>query len=299
MYTYSSTGPYVGQYRSYVNRIGTPTVAMGQGFFVRIAAGRGNGAVTFRNNQRLTAPSATTFQRTTADPRPLVQLTLQGTGSPLLDETTVYFEQGATSDFDSAYDAEKLTNPTGLNLASVAAGTSQAINGLPLLSGPTTVPLAVSVPTAGTYTLQAATLANLNATAVYLLDAATGQQVNLKQQSAYTFAAGSAGALAGRFALSFGAQVLATQPGFTAAGVSVFPNPAHGQLTVLVPGVSGATQARLVLCNVLGQPVRETTLVLPAAGGQAGFDVAGLPAGVYVLRVQAGGTTVAKQVVVN
>ncbi len=300
MYTYSSTGPYVGQYRSYVNRIGNPTLAMGQAFFARVAAGRANGAVTFRNSQRLTAPSATTFQRPTADPRPLVQLTLQGTGRPLLDETTVYFEQGATSDFDSAYDAEKITNPTGLNLASVAAGTSQAINGLPPLSGPTTVPLAVGVPTAGTYVLQAATLANLSATAVYLLDAITGQQVNLKQQSAYTFTAGSAGAQAGRFSLSFGPQApLATQPGFTAAGVSVFPNPAHGQLTVLVPGVSGAAQARLVLCNVLGQHVREATLALPAAGGQAGFDMAGLPAGVYVLRVQAGGTTVAKQVIVN
>ncbi len=299
MYTYSSTGPYVGQYRSYVNRIGNPTVAMGQAFFVRIAAGRGNGAVTFRNNQRLTAPSTATLQRPTADTRPLVQLTLQGSGSPLLDETTVYFEQGATAGFDSAYDAEKLTNPTGLNLASVAAGTSQAINGLPPLSGPTTVPLAVSVPTAGTYVLQATALANLNTTAVYLLDAVTGQQVNLKQQGSYSFVAGSAGAQAGRFSLSFGAQVLATQPGFTAAGVSVFPNPAHGQLTVLVPGVSGAAQARLALCNVLGQVVRETTLALPAAGGQAGFDVAGLLAGVYVLRVQAGGTTVAKQVVVN
>ena len=289
MYTCSSTGPYVGQYRSYVNRIGNATLAMGQAFVARVAAGRANGAVTFRNSQRLTT-----------DTRPLVQLTLQGTGSPLLDETTVYFEQGATSGFDSAFDAEKLTNPTGLNLASVAAGVSQAINGLPLLSGPTTVPLTVGVPTAGTYVLQAAALANLGATAVYLLDAATGQLVSLAQQSSYTFAVSTAALIAGRFSLSFGPPApLATQPSFTAASVSVFPNPAHEQLTVRVPAVSGAAQASLLLYNLLGQPVRAATLALPATGGQASFDVAGLPVGVYVLRVKAGDTTIAKQVLIK
>ena len=302
MYTYSSTGPYAGQYRSYVNRIGNQVLPMGQGFFMRVADTRANGMVTFRNSQRLTAPTtAATFQRTTADVRPQVQLTLQGAGSPLLDETTVYFEQGATNGFDGAYDAEKLANPNGLNLASVVAGTSQAINGLPLLSGPTTVPLTVGVPAAGTYTLRAATLANLAITAVYLLDAATGQQINLQQQSTYTFTVSNAAMpITGRFSLAFGPQApLATQPGFTASSVSVFPNPAHEQFTVLIPAVSGASQARLVLYNVLGQPVRETTRALPAAGAQASLEVAGLPKGVYVLRVKAGDTTIAKQVVVD
>ena len=302
MYTYSSTGPYAGQYRSYVNRVGNPVLPMGQGFFMRVGAGNANGMVTFRNSQRLTAPTtAATFQRTTADVRPQVQLILQGTGSPLLDETTVYFEQGATTGFDGAYDAEKLPNPNGLNLASVAAGASQAINGLPLLSGPTTVPLTVGLPAAGTYTLRAATLANLANTAVYLLDAATGQQVNLQQQSTYTFTVSNAALpITGRFSLVFGPQApLAAQPGFTAGSVSVFPNPAHEQFTVLIPAVSGASQARLVLYNVLGQPVRETTRALPATGAQVRLEVAGLPKGVYVLRVKAGDTTVAKQVAVD
>jgi endo-1,4-beta-xylanase len=301
MYTYSSTSQYTGQYRSYVNRVGNSTLPMGQGFFMRVGAGNSNGTVTFRNSQRLTMPTtAATFQRTTAETRPLVQLTLQGAGSSLLDETTVYFEQGATSGFDTAYDAEKLSNPNGLNLASVTAGVSQAINGLPLLSGPTTVPLTVGVPTTGTYTLQAATLVNLNGKSVYLLDALTGQQIDLKQQSSYSFSASNAALIAGRFSLVFGQlTALATQPSFTAASVSVFPNPTHEQFTVRVPAVSGASQASLQLYNMLGQSVRETTLALPATGVQASFDVVGLPVGVYVLRVKAGDTTVAKQVIIN
>jgi endo-1,4-beta-xylanase len=302
-YTYSSTSQYAGQYRSYVNGIGNPLVAMGQAFFTRAAAGTTSDAtIVFRNRHRSTTSATTgTFQRTTADPRPLVQLTLQGTGSPLLDETSVYFEQGATNGFDSDYDAEKITNPTGLNLASVAAGVSQSINGLPLLSGATTVPLVVGVPAVGTYSLKAAALANLGTTAVYLLDAATGQQINLQQQPTYSFTVSNATLSAGRFSLLFGPQApLATQPAdLTAASVSVFPNPAHQQFTVRVPAVSGAAQTRLVLYNLLGQPVRETTLPLPAAGVQANFSVAGLAAGMYVLRVKAGETTVVKQVNIN
>ncbi|MGI4741345.1 MAG: endo-1,4-beta-xylanase [Janthinobacterium lividum] len=302
IYTYSSTSQYAGQYRTYNNGVGVPLVAMGQAFFVRaLSTTTSDAGFAIRGRLRSTTPATIgTFQRTTADTRPLVQMTLKGASSPLLDEAFVYFEQGATSGFDSEYDAEKLANPTGLNLASVAAGMSQAINGLPLLSGTTTVPLTVGVPAVGTYTLRAAALANMSNTTVYLLDATTGQQINLQQQPSYSFTVSSTKLVAGRFSLLFGpATPLATQPALTAASVSVFPNPTHEQFTVRVPAVLGASQARLVLYNMLGQPVRETTLALPPAGVQTSFEVAGLPGGVYILQVKAGDTTVVKQVVIN
>nr|GFC40440.1 hypothetical protein [Tanacetum cinerariifolium] len=133
MYVYSSTGPYVGQYRSYVNGIGNPVLPLGQAFFARVAAGQSTAALTFRNSQRLTAPNPTTMQRTLAETRPLVQLTLQGASSPLADEATVYFEQGATNGFEGAYDAEKLPNPTGLNLATSQGNRQLSIDGQALL----------------------------------------------------------------------------------------------------------------------------------------------------------------------
>ncbi|PJJ59046.1 putative secreted protein (Por secretion system target) [Hymenobacter chitinivorans DSM 11115] len=299
IFVFSSTSQYGGQYRVFINGVGgNSVIPSGQGFFVRVAAGQSSGSLTFRNSQRLTGGNSTTFQRPAAEARPLVQLDLQGAGTS--DPVYVYFENGATAGFDSEFDAEKLPNTNGLNLSSIAAGTTMAVNGLPGLSAATVVPLSVGVPTTGTYTLQAAALLNLSTTDVYLHDAVTGQYVNLKQQSSYSFTASNAALITDRFSLSFAPlRPLAAQNGFTAASVSVYPNPAHKSFTVAVPAVSGTTQAKLTLYSVLGQAVRTTTLALPASGTQATIDVQNLPTGVYVLRVQAGPATITKQVVVD
>ena len=300
IYVYKSQDQYDGTYQFYQNGFGSlPSglVPSMQGFFLRVS--QPVASFSFQNAWRSTTYNNPTFNRTTADTRPLVQLDLvsaQGTHEP----TYVYFEQGATSGFDVHYDAEKLANTTGLNLSSEAVGLRLAVNGLPPQNAPTVVPLAVGVPTTGTYSLTAASLDNLGTTDVYLHDAVTGQNVNLKQQSSYSFSASNAALITGRFTLNFGPmRPTATKAGFTAASVSLYPNPAHKQFTLLVPAVSGASEARLVLYNVLGQPVQQRTLALPAAGAQAVIDVQELPLGVYMLRIKAGETTVTKQVVVN
>jgi len=300
IYVYKSSDQYNGSYQFYQNGFGTlpgGLVPSMQGFFLRVS--QPVASFSFLNAWRATAYQDPTFNRPTADTRPSVQLDLvsaQGVHDPAF----VYFENGATAGLDDHYDAEKLPNTTGLNLASVAAGTGLAVNGLPLQNATTTVPLTVGVPVTGTYTLRAEALLNLGTTDVYLHDAVTGQNVNLKQQPSYTFSAANAALSSGRFTLSFGPmRPTATKAGFTAASVSLYPNPAHKQFTLLVPAVSGESQAQLTLYNVLGQPVRTATLALPATGAQTSMDVQGLPEGVYVLRVQAGTTTITKQVVVN
>ncbi|PJJ47865.1 T9SS type A sorting domain-containing protein, partial [Hymenobacter chitinivorans] len=132
------------------------------------------------------------------------------------------------------------------------------------------------------------------------LDAVTGQQVDLRQQSTYRFSASNAALITGRFALSFGAlRPLAAANGFAATSVSVYPNPAHQQFLVLVPAVSGATQVEADLVNVLGQVVGHYSAALPAAGTNLTIDATGLKAGVYTIRLRAGATTVAKRVVIQ
>ncbi|GAA4013427.1 hypothetical protein GCM10022408_28110 [Hymenobacter fastidiosus] len=300
IYVYKSSDQYNGTYQFYTNGFGSlPGGLIGsmQGFFVRVS--QPVPSFSFQNSWRTTTYQNPTFNRPTADTRPSVQLELvsaQGAHEP----TYVYFEQGATAGFDTRYDAEKLVNTTGLNLSSSAAGTPLAINGLPLFTATTTVPLNVGVPVTGTYTLTAASLANLGTTDVYLHDALTDRQINLKQQPSYIFSASNAALITGRFTLNFGPmRPTATQNGLTAASVSLYPNPAHKSFTLLVPAVRGESQAKLTLYNVLGQAVRTAAVALPAAGAQTTMDVQGLPLGVYVLRVKAGATTVIKQVVVN
>ena len=182
IYVVQSTAQYGGTYRSYVNGVGNPILPVAQGFFVHAT---GPATLSFTNAARVTTTDATAFQRT-AQTRPLVQLTLHGSAAPaLVEEAYIYFENGATAGLDAQYDALKIQHNNGgaPSLFSLAAGTELSINGLPPLTASTSVPLGVVVPAAGTYTFEAAQLLNLTAATVYLLDATTGQRLNLQQQS--------------------------------------------------------------------------------------------------------------------
>ncbi len=303
MYVFESTGPYTGQYRSYANGIGgNPVIPLGQAFFVRVSAGQQAGAISFLNSQRVTTFDATPLRRPAADPRPQVALSLRS--ATAADVTYLYQEAGATAGPDAAYDAVKLPNTNGLNLSQLAAATPLAINGLPVLTAATTVPLAVGVPAAGTYSLAATTLSNLPAgLEAYLYDAQAGQLTRLRAGASYAFSVTSTEAqalLTSRFRLQFSPQTaLATAPALLPAEVGVYPNPAHGSFVVAVPAVAGASQVQAELRSALGQVVRTQAAALPAAGARLTVPTEGLAAGVYVLRLTAGASVVTKRVVIK
>ncbi|GAB3828138.1 hypothetical protein GCM10028821_13010 [Hymenobacter jeollabukensis] len=297
-YTYESTSQYAGQYRSYVNGVGNSLVGTAQAFFVRVSSGQTSGSLTLNNANRVTTYDQQAPVRRGAELRPLVRLTVQGNGS-LTDDAYVYFQAGATPGLDTEYDALKLSNPHGLNLSALAAGAELAINGLPVLTATTVVPLRLLVPQSGSYTLRAAELLNLAGMQAFLYDAQTGQTIDLQQQPSYTFNLGTSTSMLSRFQLRFSpARPTATQSGLTAASVGVFPNPAAQAFTVQVPGLSGVNRVTLALYNSLGQRVQQLVEPLGAAGLQATMPVAELPAGVYLLRIEAGSETLTKRVVV-
>jgi hypothetical protein len=301
IYVYQSTGQYVGQYRSYVNGFGNPQVAAMQGFFTRVAPGQTSGSFALNNAVRVTSFAATpSFNRTT-ETRPVVKLRLQGS-SPLMDETTVYFEQGATAGFDSRYDAYKLPNSTGLNLSSMGGSDELSVNGLtPLTTASVSVPLNVGMPVAGTYTLNAVDLLNFGAgTQVSLLDNQTGARIDLAQQPTYTFTTQGTW-LPGRFVLLFGpaANPTAVKPSALADMVQLFPNPAHASFTLVLPAEMGRASVSAKLFNQLGQVVAQRNLSVTAAGASSQFDVSGLAPGIYSLRLTGGPAQVVKRIVVE
>jgi hypothetical protein len=304
MYVFSSTSQYGGQYRAYNNGVGNPIVPVGQGFFTRVATAGASGTFTFRNGQRLTTSDPTTFQRPTADPRPLVQLELRGSTGPA-DAFYAYAEAGATTAYETQYDAAKLPNSNGLNLAGAAtSGEAVAIDGRPAFTAATVLPLTVGVPAAGTYALSAADLRNLPAGLdAYLADDLTGQVLKLSPGTSYSFSATAAqvsAPITGRFRLLFRPSApLATAPSLTAEVVGVYPNPAHERFTVALPGLGQATTVQAELLNNLGQVVRRQSAALPATGTQLTFETGSLATGVYTLRLQAGATTLAKRVVIQ
>jgi acetyl esterase/lipase len=300
MYIFVSTAQYAGNYRSYINGVGGAgaTIPLGQAFFVR-SLSSAPVTLTMPVSARITdfaAANTQTVQRSTADARPRLALTLAGNSPvpalgirPVLDEAYLYQEAGATTGTDAAYDAVKLPNPSGLNLATVAGGEALAINGLPVAGAPATVPLAVGVPTPGSYVLTAAELANYAPGAL-----AAGTRY------AFTLAGTSA---PGRFALELSAAgVLATSPAQAlAAGLQVWPNPASGGFRVALPLPAGAAAPVVAeLTNALGQTVRRLPLAV-AAGQVLGGEVSvrGLAPGVYQLHLTVAGTALVRRVVVE
>ena len=303
LYVFQSTGQYAGTYRAYLNNVGgaSPLIEAGSGYFVQVAAAGTPGAVNLTNANRVTTFGAQTpFGRLATDARPQLQLRVAGAG--LSDETYLYVETGATAGVDAEYDAVKLPNGTGLNLASLAGATPLAIQGLAPLAGPAEVvlPLALAVPAAGSFTFEAANLANFGTTAVYLRDAATGTLLPLVAGTRYPFALATPTAAAGRFALVLRpATALATQSVLQAAQVTVYPNPARTSFTVAVPAVANASHVEAELLNTLGQVVHRQSAGLPPSGALFAVPTAELATGIYLLRLQAGAAIVTKRVVIE
>ncbi len=302
-YVSQSLGQYSTQYRAYVNGLSTngannSIVPSGQGFFVRVAAGQTTGSFTFRNSQRLTSFDATTsVQRPTADARPQVHLALRGTGAAT-DAAIVYFESGATAGLDAQYDAAKLPNSTGLNLSTAAAtGQALAIDGRALPTGSLTVPLNVYVPATGTYTLHAEQLLNLTGLRVYLRDLQLGTLTDLAQQPSYSFSQNAA-FLGARFELVINPKTTLATTAATSAQVAVYPNPARTVAYVELPAALGAQPVAAALLDALGREVRTATLAAQGARAHQ-LGLAGLPAGVYTLRLRTSAGVVAKRLVVE
>ncbi|MBF9223697.1 alpha/beta hydrolase fold domain-containing protein [Hymenobacter ruricola] len=306
MYIFVSNTQYTGNYRAYVNGVGGSgaTIPLGQAFFVRSLASAPV-TLTFPLSARITnyaAANTQTVQRGPVDARPRLRLTLAAAATPALaDEAYLYQEAGATPAPDAAYDAAKLPNSSGLNLATVANGEELAINGLPVAGAPATVPLALTVPQPGAYVLTAAELANYAPGALTLTDALTGTRTPLAAGTRYAFTV--AGATApGRFALELSAAgVLATSPAQAlAAQLQVYPNPASSSFRVALPLPAGAAAPAVAeLTNALGQTVRRQPLTATGRLLTGEVEVRGLAPGVYQLHLRVAGQPLVRRVVVQ
>ncbi|WP_345223798.1 T9SS type A sorting domain-containing protein [Hymenobacter koreensis] len=299
VYVFQSTSQYGGIYRSFVNGTGAGSglIAAGQGFFVRASTSGATGSITLTNaNRSTTYASQPVFQRPVSN-RPQVQLTLRNAAGSLSDDVYVYAQAGASPAFDGRFDAYKLFNSTGLNVAAVGSNRETlSVQGLaPLTGAEVVVPLHVGVPVAGTYSLHAAQLALLPAgTRAYLRDAQNGRVIDFHQQATYTFTT-SPTAPVGRFALLLSpSRALAASSPALGQQITFYPNPAHDAVTVELPAALRQQVTTVTLMSALGQLVR--TFELAGAGP---LPLTGLAPGIYTLRFVTPAGTVAKRLVIE
>ncbi|MBO2010123.1 endo-1,4-beta-xylanase [Hymenobacter negativus] len=305
VYVFRSSGPYAGTYASYVpggasTNGGTNLLASMQGFFVRTSSAATPGAINFTNAARATPYASPVFQRSTT--YPLVRLDLRGT-SGAADEAVVYFSSNATNNFDATADAYKLTVGNVPVLATELSATDLlSINGLPnLTAADVTVPLRVSAPQAGRYTLRATELLNLPAGRyAYLRDAQAGTMFDLSQPTGYTVNLAAGNAASGRFSLVITAnRVLATAPASISQQVAVYPNPAHGgSISLSLPATLGGHVLEVSLLNALGQTVLHQTLAASADLVRP-LTLPSLAQGIYTVQLQTAAGTISKRLTIN
>ncbi|RZL09585.1 MAG: T9SS type A sorting domain-containing protein, partial [Hymenobacter sp.] len=301
VYVFKSTTQYTGTYASYVNGVGanggSNIIPIAQGFFVRSVT-NSTGTINFTNSARLTTADNTLFQRPTADSRARLGVTLRN--AAVANQTYIYFEQGATPAFDAAFDASYLPASHGLDLATETSTESLSINGQPALTATTTVPLRLHAALAGTYTLAIDELANLPAGYhAYLRDALTGTYTDLATTPSVSLTLAPADAAIGRYAIVFGtATPLATASAATAQLVSLYPNPAHGTVSLLLPQtLRTGTATEVTVVDNLGRTVLSRTL--SAAATTLDLPLDGLSTGIYSVQAQTSAGVVAKRLVVE
>jgi len=188
----------------------TRYVGSQEGFFVRAFS-----ADTLRLNNSQRVEILNTKSVMVPETVPFIRMSLMN--GQQADETLVYFSQQCNNiNAVDGKDAEKL-KPTANNpyWFSLKDSVRLGIQGRNKLEQPDSIPLGISVPSAGSYMLRMSEAIHLPATAmVFLQDRQTGTLQNLRQQATYT-ATLAAGTSIGRFYLQVrpGVNVTAFQEG--------------------------------------------------------------------------------------
>ena len=123
--------------------------------------------------------------------RPILRLSGTYTQGAYTDETVLFFDPIASTDFNPKTDAHKLMNtePTIPNIYSVKNDQKLAINGLPEITDGLVIPIGYDVTLPGTYTISANQIVNFDTltTKVYLEDLAMNVTQDLMSNPNYMF----------------------------------------------------------------------------------------------------------------
>ncbi len=262
---------------------GTDEIAMGQGFFVR--AVKNNATYKMDNSVRLTTFTNPTFFKTENDELPrngLIKLGIsQGKFS---DETAIYFEEGASANYDK-YDAEKSrynSQPVPSIFTVSEDNKNLAINGLPSFSDEFTIPLTLYNYDRGTHTIRLNEIDYFRKyVQVYLEDKALDVIHNLTQNPEYQFNVANTGFQKDRFVVRFSDQV-------TANGeldfFTIFPNPSNGEVKLrMFSNYQG--EVAINIYDMTGRIHKSLTINKNANRFETDLDLQALVNGIYILEI--------------
>jgi hypothetical protein len=281
-----TSNQYTGTYSSYINGtssngIASPVIPSMQGFFVHVTNGSYPVTATFGmdNRVRVNNLSPVFHKSTFAESKSLVRLAATFENEKTADPTVVYFDELATKEFDTEFDALKLMN-TDVSVPNLFGLTPQderlSISAIPFpFDSITRVPLGLKIERTVWVTLSAMDITNMpGVLRVFLSDEATGLIQDLQVNPTYRVHLDK-GTIENRFALLFSENDLVHTPKEKDTFSAYMAN---GKLFVFVELASGK-ESKLVVSNMLGQVMLQKNLY-----GDGSHEVdKHLPAGIYVL----------------
>ena len=259
IYMYTPSGSNGGEYMSYVNGIGNPSSVTGliapmQGFFIHA---NGNGTLGMNNSVRVDNTN-TSFNKKSED-KQLIKIAVNNTLTPSLsDETTIYFDNNATANFDSDYDAYKMMNEDLLpNIYTRSTDNlNLSINGMSTPdNNETSVPLVLKVKQDGDYTISISEFSNIPAeTIVYIIDTEKSISQNLNENPEYRISL-TANNNNIKFYLKFAKKTAGIEK---QSDNNLFYTYLDGKTLNLVYNNSSNSSATLNIYNLLGQQAVNT-----------------------------------------
>jgi hypothetical protein len=281
-------------FATYVHGASTNTtsqyIAVGQAFWIKANVNTAS-APSLKVDERVKAAGTqTNFYRKSA-PDDLLRVTLSD--ESMRDEAVIYFDESATADFDSEYDAFKLMNGfPAFNLATVSDKNEKfAINALPVTECKRTVSLDVSDVVSGTYSLKFSDFESMSSsTEIMLKDNFKNSLTDVRQNSNYTFDVdqnNNSTFGSERFSLifNFSGQTAKKCDLSPVNTVSAYPNPVNGIITVEAPGENTASGE---IYNSLGLSLAVMNFVDSGGKQTAQFDFKKESSGVYFIKVSQG-----------
>lgn len=246
-------------YASYVGGVGanngTKYIPVGQAFFVQATT---SPTLTMTNSVRIHNTHA--FWKNSEEITNLLRIKTVALQNNAFDELVVHFREGATTGFDSEFDANKLQGGDDApQFSSLASDNSDlSINSLPFSTGEVVVPLNFSFSSGTDVTFTASGMNSFDDNVpIFLEDMSLSKMVNLRIDTVYTFNY-QAGSAIDRFRLHFAGPIGIGEPSATAAGKAFISN---GRIFIEAPGMTGHA-ADINVYNSIGQLVGTDHLIM-------------------------------------
>ena len=206
-------------------------LASGQGFAIKALAA---GTAEFNNSMRVTGNN-TGFKSSPASPvgRDRIWLNVESREYGLKSQTLIAFVEGASSTYETTYDATRLATPVSI-YSKLSTGEELSIQGLEAFDLEQRVNLGfrsqIEAPEIFTISIERLERYLMTEqTQVYLEDRQTGDIINLSETN-YSFRSDS-GNFADRFTLLFNEKALNVDD-YQLSGFSIYPNPAENSVTI-------------------------------------------------------------------